>query len=105
MENLRSDNLIDNPLEEKLISVIQDKGDHLHAFTRDADVYLSGEVSCRATKEEISCLVKAFPAFEESPTISVLSFRKKEGQLSIFKFLIGEHKTGSARSTAFPVFY
>ena len=61
MENLRSDNLIDNPLEEKLISVIQDKGDHLHAFTRDADVYLSGDVSCRATKEEISCLVKSFP--------------------------------------------
>ena len=57
MENLRSDNLIDNPLEEKLNFVIQGKGDHLHAFTRDEDVYLTGEVSCHATKEEISSLV------------------------------------------------
>ena len=61
MENLRSDNLIDNPLEEKINSVIQGKGDHLHAFTRDEDVYLSGEVSCQAAKQEISGLVKSFP--------------------------------------------
>lgn len=61
MENLRSDNLIDGPLEEKINSAIQSKGDHLHAIVRDEDVYLSGEVSCRATKEEISHLVKSFP--------------------------------------------
>jgi osmotically-inducible protein OsmY len=61
MENLRSDNLIDNPLEEKINSVIQGKGDHLHAIMRDKDVHLSGDVSCRAAKEEISGLVKNFP--------------------------------------------
>jgi hypothetical protein len=61
MENPRSDNLIDNPLEARLNSVIRGKGDHLHAFTRDEYVYLTGEVSCHAAKEEISCLVKSFP--------------------------------------------
>jgi osmotically-inducible protein OsmY len=61
MENLRSDNLIDSPLEEKLNSVIKGKGDHLHAIVRDEDVHLSGEVSCRAEKEAISSLVKSFP--------------------------------------------
>ncbi len=61
MGHLRSDNLMDNPLEEKMNSVIQEKGDHLYAFTRGEDVYLSGEVSCRAVKEEISYLIKIFP--------------------------------------------
>ena len=61
MENLRSDNLIDGPLEEKINSAIQLKGDHLHAFVRDEDVHLSGEVSSHATKEEISSLVESLP--------------------------------------------
>jgi hypothetical protein len=61
MENLRSDNLMDSPLEERINSAIQLKGDHLHAFIRDEDVYLSGEVNCRADKKEISALVESFP--------------------------------------------
>ena len=61
MENLRSDNLIDNPLEERINSAIQLKGDHLHAIVRDEDVYLSGEVGSHAVKKEISSLVESFP--------------------------------------------
>jgi osmotically-inducible protein OsmY len=61
MENLRSDNLIDSPLEEKINSAIQGKGHYLHAFTRDEDVHLSGEVDHPNTKREIAVLVEKFP--------------------------------------------
>jgi len=61
MENLRSDNLIDTPLEEKINSAIKTKGDHLHAFIRDEDVYLSGEVLHPETKKDIAVLVEKFP--------------------------------------------
>ncbi len=61
MENLRSDNLIDSPLEERINSAIQLKGDHLRAIIRDEDVHLSGEVSCSADKKEITSLVESFP--------------------------------------------
>ncbi|HXL72085.1 MAG TPA: BON domain-containing protein [bacterium] len=61
MENLRSNNLIEGPLEEKINSAIKGKGDHLHAFVRDEVVYLSGEVAYHKTKEEISSLVKKIP--------------------------------------------
>jgi len=61
MENLRSDNLIDNPLEEIINSAIKAKGNHLHAFIRDEDVYLSGEVVYPETKRDIAILVEKFP--------------------------------------------
>ncbi len=61
MENLRSDNLIEGPLEEKINSMIQGKGEHLHAIVRNEDVFLSGEVAHPQTKKEIACLVEKFP--------------------------------------------
>jgi len=61
MENLRSDNLIENPMEEKINNAIEGKGDHLLAFVREEDVYLTGEVNRPETKEEIAGLVKSFP--------------------------------------------
>ncbi|HTA75979.1 MAG TPA: BON domain-containing protein [bacterium] len=61
MENLRSDNLIENPLEEQINSAIEGKGAHLHAFARDEDVHLTGEVNRPETKEEIAGLVRSFP--------------------------------------------
>ena len=61
MENLRSDNLIESPLEEAINSAIQKKGEHLHAIVREDDVHLSGEVARLETKREIAGLVKKFP--------------------------------------------
>jgi hypothetical protein len=61
MENLRSNKLIESPLEEQINSAIEGKGEHLHAFVRDEDVHLTGEVPRSETKEEIFCLVKNLP--------------------------------------------
>jgi len=61
MENLKSDNLIESPLEEAINSAIQTKGEHLHAILRVDDVHLSGEVTRLEAKREIAGLVKEFP--------------------------------------------
>jgi len=64
MENQKSDNLIESPLEEAINSAIKEKGEHLRAIVRDEDVHLTGEVAHREIKREIAALVEKFPGVQ-----------------------------------------